>query len=164
MKRRIVKKRMRKLEGDLSLALKQYIAKPEAEMENESDKDLLQVRWRIYDLVYYHLKLDPDWSKKDWFLDLLDIDSLEINRGQVTLIVVAGKYDWWAAGRDAEAAEWWPTDRVPNVTKYGSRYMTEPFTARIRLKNGQRERLLYRFKFGAGSTYRTFTNYPRDAV
>jgi hypothetical protein len=164
MKRRITKKRMRKVESRLSLALRQYITKPKQLTENENHKEILSIRWGIYDLLYYHLKLDPDWSKRNWFLELLDIESLEINQEPRTLISIAGKYDWWAEGKDAEAAVWWPDDRVPNVTKHGVRYMTEPFTARIWLQKDQENRLRYKFEFGADSTYRLFTNYPRNTV
>jgi hypothetical protein len=164
MKRRITKKWMRKVEARLNLALRQYITKPKQLTEYEGNKEMLSIRWRIYDLVYYHLKLDPDWSKRNWFLELLDIDSLEINREPRALISIAGKYDWWAEERDAEADVWWPADRVPNVTKYGARYMTEAFTARIGLEKDQQKRLRYEFEFGAGSTYILFTNCPRNAV
>ncbi len=164
MKRRMIKKRIQRVESRLSLALRHYITKPKQLTEYEDRKEMLSIRWSISDLLYYHLKLDPDWSKRNWFLELLDIDSLEINQEPRTLISIEGKCDWWAEGKDAEAPVWWPADRVPNVTKSGARYMTEPFTARIRLQKDQENRLRYKFEFGAGSTYRLFTNCPRNAV
>jgi len=155
---------MRKVEARLNLALRRYLTKPTRLTENEDHKEMLSIRCSIYDLVYSYLKLDPDWSKISWFLELLDIDSVEISRGPRALIIIEGKYDWWAARRDAEAAVWWPDERVPNVTKYGARYMTEPFTARMQLQKDRQKRLRYEFEFGAGNTYRLFTNCPGNAV
>lgn len=46
------------------------------------------------------------WMKKQWFLDLLDVDGVGLRNGRILLY---GDVAWWAEGADA-IGEWWMPD------------------------------------------------------
>ncbi|MBI3651763.1 MAG: hypothetical protein HY231_12155 [Acidobacteria bacterium] len=162
MKRRIIKKRMRIDELYLRDALINFLKSPLPVFENQLEDNILSIRWAIYGLTYYHLKFDPVWSKRDMFLELVDIDSIELISDPQRIIQVIGQFTWMPQGKDAKADVWWAMDRIPEMGKYGAVYMKEPFVATIQLLHHRRSPLKYSFAFGIGSTSRLFTNKLMD--
>ena len=118
---------------------------------------MLPIRWALFGLTYGHLKLTRDWGKRSWFLELPDIDTItKIGRPE-SGFQLSGEIIWWAEGKDAEG-EWWPQDRIPDVTKWGGKYVAEPFEARVFPLWHKKRGLSYEIEFGQGSTYQLFTN------
>jgi hypothetical protein len=99
------------------------------------------------------------WMKKHWFLDLLDVDRVEVKNGG---IVLHGDAAWWALGTNA-IGEWWPADHEarkcgPYKIKLrgdlsGGRWVLEPVRAELRMPRLAKRRAQYRVMFGQGSTY-----------
>jgi len=129
----------------------------------EDDKSnfqlLLNLRWLVYDFIYLRLKLNPNWQKKQWFLDLFDVEQIRIENGNVELI---GDMVWWAEGKDAEN-EWWQADHEPHwVGRYkkkmrgdlsGGYWVIERVSANLKKAEVEGRRAGYEIEFGRGSTY-----------
>jgi hypothetical protein len=120
---------------------------------------LLRVRWLVYDFIYLRLKLNPRWQKRQWFLELFDVDEVRITNSSLELI---GDIVWWAEGKDA-IERWWPADHEPHrVGPYklkirgdlsGGCWVLEPLIARLRTPKLAKRNADYEIEFGKGSTY-----------
>ena len=160
--KRYLKRRLRLREKQLGEALSYFINQfdPQCSLEDEHNfRPLLKLRWRLNDFIYFRLKLHPLWMKKQWFLDLLDIDKIEVRNSSVAIV---GDVVWWAQGNDAHG-EWWPQDHEahrsgPYKIKLrgdlsGGRWVLEPVKAELRMPRVATGSAKYRVEFGYGSTY-----------
>ena len=51
----------------------------EASFDEKSNfRLLLRLRWCVHDFIYLRLKLNPKWQKKQWFLELFDLDEIAL--------------------------------------------------------------------------------------
>jgi hypothetical protein len=160
--RRYLKKRLRLREKQLGNAVSLFVDKfePRQSLEDEPNfRLLLKLRWLVNDFIYLRLKLHPLWMKKQWFLDLLDVDNVTVRNGSV---ILAGDAVWWAQGRDADG-EWWPADHEPRKSGpykiklrgdlSGGRWVLEPVRAELKLPANEKRVAGYRVEFGQDSTY-----------
>lgn len=156
--RKYLRRREKALGKYLSLFLDSFDAgKP---LDDESNfRLLLKLRWLIYDFIYVRLKLNPQWMRKKWFLELFDVDSVKIRDGSVEF---SGDIVWWSEGEDA-VGKWWPPDHEPHRTGVykvkirgdldGGYWMVEPVDAKLRKSNIPKRNAEYEIYFGTGSTY-----------
>ena len=122
-------------------------------------RPLLSLRWLIHDFINARLRLNRGWAAKRYFLELFDVDGLEVRDGVVEL---TGDIVWWAEGKDA-AGEWWPPDHVPRPTGAykvkirgdlgGGFWVVEPVIAKLWEARKPGRNAGYEIEFGAGSTY-----------
>jgi hypothetical protein len=160
--RRYLKKRLRFRENQLGRALSHFTHKFDSHRSLEDEhnfRPLLKLRWLINDFIYLRLKLHPLWMKKQWFLELLDVDSVEVRDGKV---VLHGDAAWWAQGADA-TGEWWPSDHEAHQSSAyrvklggdlaGGRWVLEPVKAELEMPRRSNQKAKYRIEFGQGSTY-----------
>jgi hypothetical protein len=160
--KRYLKKRLRLRERQLGNAVSRFVDKfePQRSLDDEYNFQLLlKLRWLINDFIYLRLKLHPLWMRKEWFLDLLDVDDVTVRNSSVVLV---GNAVWWAQGKDA-AGEWWPADHEPHKTGpykiklrgdlSGGRWVLEPVKAELKMPRRAKRSAVYRVEFGQGSTY-----------
>ncbi|HEY0078241.1 MAG TPA: hypothetical protein VGB73_06315 [Pyrinomonadaceae bacterium] len=160
MKRRRVRKQLRKYERRLAAAVELCLSSPLERLTGEWSEAALELLRAVNNVVCLSLMLERSWPHQERFLEYLDDESIALRRSE---ICVEGRFIWWDL-RGKVAEPWWPDDRTPEVTKYGGKYMCEPFRATLRLSEGQRRRLRYSFSFGEGKTARRFRNVrPTEA-
>jgi len=160
--KRYLKKRLRLREGQLGNTVSLFVDKfdPRQPLEGEHNyRLLLKLRWLVSDFIYLRLKLHPTWMRKQWFLDLFDVDNVTVRDGAVVLV---GDAVWWAQGKDADGA-WWPSDHQPRQSGpykiklrgdlSGGRWVLEPVRAELKLPVDVQRTAGYRVEFGQGSTY-----------
>jgi hypothetical protein len=175
--KRRLKKYLRKREGQLNAALVSFLAdydfslalndeNPTATPESEKQfRLLLRLRWLVYDYLWVRLKIDPRWRRKQWFLELFDVDEVRIENENVYL---TGDIVWWAEGEYAQA-QWWPEDHAAQPTGIhklkirgdlgGGKWVVEPMTAWLRLARTDKHNAGYRIEFGYGSTCLKTANF-----
>jgi len=120
---------------------------------------LLELTWLINSFIFVRLKLNPKWMKKQWFLDLLDVDDIKIKRDEVEIV---GDIVWWAEGKDA-VGKWWLPDHEPHWTGTykvkirgdlaGGYWVVEPVIANLQKAKFLKKNAAYEIEFGKGSTY-----------
>ncbi|HEV2761653.1 MAG TPA: hypothetical protein VGV38_01565 [Pyrinomonadaceae bacterium] len=154
MKRRSVKKHLREYERQLAAAVASCMSSLPRGPAGEQTAAARELLCAVNDVVYLSLMLDRAWPHRQRFLEYLDEEKLTRGRGEIR---VRGRFIWWPE-RVKITEPWWPDDRTPDVSKYGGKYMSEPFAAALRLEGGGRPRLRYVFTFGAGKTARRFRN------
>jgi hypothetical protein len=161
--KRLLRFREKQLRGYLNSFLTSFdLEKPSDEAsfdETSNFRLLLKLRWCVYDFIYLRLKLNPKWQKKQWFLELFDVDEINIGEDDV---VLRGDIVWWAEGKDA-VGEWWPADHEPHWVKpykvkirgelSGGYWILEPVIARLRIPKVTKRNAEYEIEFGKGSTY-----------
>lgn len=174
--KRARKKRLRAREGQLNAALALFLEHydfslaldaedPTATPETERQfRLLLQLRWLVNDFLWVRLKLHPAWRKRQWFLELFDVDELRIENGSVTM---RGDVVWWAQGKDA-FGQWWPADHEPHPTASykvkirgeldGGFWVLEPMNVILKPAKTEKHNAGYQIEFGYGSTYLKATN------
>lgn len=160
--KRYLKKYLRRREAALGRHLPLFLGgfNSEKPLDDEGNfRLLLKLRWLVYDFIYVRLKLHPQWMKKRWFLELLDIDSVKLGNSGVEF---NGDMVWWAEGKDA-VGEWWPADHEPHrIGVYkakirgdldGGRWVIEPVIAKLRMPKLPKRNAVYEIDFGEASTY-----------
>lgn len=162
LSKRALKKYLRRRERMLDKHLRRFLkgfnsTKPLKEEKNHAL--LLKLRWLIQDFLYARLNLHTRWMRKNWFLDLLDVDEVKIRGAEVEL---ACDIVWWMEGKDA-AGSWWPSDHEPHRTAPykvkirgdldGGYWILEPVRARLRTSKTPKHTAEYEIDFGTGSTY-----------
>ena len=150
MKRRVRKKKIRRSEKRIYRNLEKYLAEERILNEHEEYKQLLPLKKSLDALRSWYLYLEDRRIYKKRFVDSSDYISVEERDG---IIIVSGEFSWWV---NHAKESWWPDDRTPQVTKYGSEYMTEPFNLKIKFLNKSRQLIAYEFHLGMGSTRRAF--------
>jgi hypothetical protein len=165
--KRHLKSYLRSREKELKTVLTHFLNgfNPSLPLDDENNFQLLlRLRWLIYDYLYVRLKLHPAWRKKQWFLELFDVDQVAIETDSATL---TGDIVWWAEGKDA-IGEWWPTDHEPHPTGVhkiklrgdlsGGHWVLEPMIARIKIAKVPKRDAEYYIEFGKGNTFLKVTN------
>jgi hypothetical protein len=158
--KRDIKRYRRRDEPKLKEALQIYFQQCEYK-DDLSDKEreqlLLPIRWSLFSLLYYHLKLARGWSDRKWFLEIPDIKEIEkIDHS----IIIKAEVIWWPEGTNVND-KWWPSDRQPIIDHHNNnnKWMIEPVIAIIAPFWGSNRRLRYKLEFGVGSTYKVFANH-----
>ncbi|HEV2800417.1 MAG TPA: hypothetical protein VGW12_07970 [Pyrinomonadaceae bacterium] len=155
MNRRQTKKRLKLYENYLSVAVRQCLDSPLQRPTGEHSEAAWLLLRRVNEIVYLHLQLARTWPHKGRFLEYLDEEVLTRLGGEILL---EGEFSWWPTRAADAPAEWWPDDRIPRTTKYGGKYLSEPFKARMRFLERPQRPFVYQFEFGVGKTRRVFTN------
>jgi hypothetical protein len=142
--------------------LKQPFDSPEDNLENF--RLLLKLRWLIYDFINLRLKVSPKWKWKEYFLELMDVEEINIENDEVSLL---GDVVWWAEGKDA-VGKWWNDDREPHKTGVykvkvrgdmnGGYWLLEPVTVKLRKSKTAKQNASYEIDFGKASTYLKIRN------
>jgi hypothetical protein len=160
--KRRLKKNLRLRERALSKDLDLFLNGFDAEQPLDSETNfrlLLKLRWLIYEFIYVRLKLNRKWMRKKWFLELFDVDHVQISDDEVKL---TGDIVWWAEGKDA-AGEWWfPDSQLHQTAVYkvkirgdldGGHWVLEPMTVNITQAKSLKHDATYEIDFGKGYSF-----------
>ena len=161
--KKYLRSRERQLATHLGLFLNGF--NPGQSLDDELNfRLLLKLRWLVYDFIWVRLKLHPAWRERRWFLDLFDVDQVQVRGDGVEL---AGDIVWWPEGKDA-LGEWWPRDHQPYPTRpykakirgdlMGGHWVLEPVRATLKMPRTSKRRGEYEIEFGVGSTYLKVTS------
>lgn len=160
--KRHLKKYLRSREDTLNDLLHSFLDNFATQQPLDSETNsrlLLRLRWLLYEFIYVRMKLNAKWMKRHWFLELLDVDQVVINSGEIKIV---GDIVWWAEGKDA-VGEWWFPDNKPHPTGVykvkirgdlsGGYWVLEPVIAKISRPKPSKHNAVYEIEFGKGQSY-----------